>query len=559
MLPLRVIEKPQASKTPRAKVQKIESIPAPIGGLNSRDALASMPPTDAYGLVNWIPRQYGVESRKGYSEWATGMAGSVGSIMSYFSSSTTIPTTTSFQTAPTSMPGKVFAATDAKIFDITSQGASPSSPVTLSGSANAGSFSYVNFSNSAGSWLLACSETDGYYTYDGATWVKVTMGAGATQVSVGDPTKFCAVALWKRRVWFVEKSSARVWYLATDSIYGAAASLDLGPLLKTGGSIAYIANWTIDAGTGIDDMLVIVSENGDVIIYKGTDPSSASTFSLVGVWYVGEVPKGRNAFTSYGGDLLIVSNTGIFPVSYITRGGANILAATSDGNYTSKIQNTFSSDISTTFNFFGWNVVVVPRENFMLITVPSTIANLYVQYAMNTATNMWTQFNGLPMTTVNVVANWVMFGTSDGRVCLYGVNYTDNNPLSGATGNPIVGQIQPAFTYFNRVADISQNKHFLMVRPTFLSSSEPGIAVQMNADFLPGAPLTTPGVPAPVGYTWDSGIWDSAIWSGTQSAYKKWIGVEGFGFSGQVSYVTSVTAQTTFIANDYMIEPGGPM
>lgn len=543
----------------RQKLQDIQSIPAPVGGINARDSIAAMPPTDAIGLLNWIPQQYGVRSRKGYQEWAIGMGGvPVRDILTWFGPTTTIPTTANFQVAPTTMPGKVFAATDAAIYDITSQTTTPSTAVTLSNTLNAGSISAVNFANSAGGWTLACSETDGYYTYDGTTWLHVSLGAGGTQVLGIDPTTFAAVNIWKRRAFFVVKNSAAIWYLPVDSLYGTAQKLDLGPEMPHGGAIAWIANWTIDAGEGIDDLLVIASENGDIIIYKGTDPASITTFSLVGVWYAGEIPKGRKCFTKFGGDLLIVSNLGLIPLSYITRGGANVLG-TGTGNYTDKIQQLFGIDISSTFNFFGWQAMQLPRENLLILTVPNTAAGVYTQYVMNTINNQWCQFSSMPMNCVRNVANWAMFGTIDGRVCLAFNGFTDNALLNGTPGVAITGLIQPAFSYFPKDGGVSGNKHFLMVKPTFMSTVKPGVVLAMNVNFMIAPPIGTPIPGASTGAVWDGATWDVSVWGGLSSVYSDWLSVEGLGYTGQVSMATAVNADTTLVSIDYMMEPGGPM
>lgn len=538
--------------------QHVVSIPAPVGGINARDALSSMPPTDSVVLINWVPQNYGLTGRKGYSEWATNLSAAVNTVMNWFGPTTTIPSTVSFQVAPTSLPGKVFASTDAHIYDITNQTAAPASVVNLSGAAQAGLFSSINFSNSAGGWLLACSEIDGYYTYDGTTWVKVTLGGGATQVSGSDPTKFCAIAIWKRRVWFVIKNTSKVCYLPVDSIYGAASELDIGPFLKHGGAIAWIANWTIDAGEGIDDFLVIASENGDIVIYKGTDPAAVATFSLQGVWWAGEIPKGRKCFTSFGGDLLVVSNLGIVPLSYLTRGGANVLS-TGTGNYTDKIQQLFSEDISSSFNFYGWEIIQVPRENIMLVNVPSTVPGVYRQYVLNLTTNQWCLFDGMPINCVKIVANWPMFGTADGRVMIAFTNYTDNNLLAGTVGNSIRGYIIPAFSYFASDEKKSENKHWLMVRPNFLSTVKPGCVVEMNTDFVVNSPTGIPTVGTPVGALWDVALWDVGLWSGGNAIFKDWVSVNNYGFAGAASLLTLHNVQATLVSIDYMFELGGPM
>lgn len=555
MLP---VGKTSTKRVPRPKVQHIKSIPAPVDGLNARDSLAAMPPTSAYQLINWIPQRYGVRSRKGYSEWATGMDGPVGTIMSYFPPTATIPTTQNFQVAPTTLPGKTFASTDGHIYDISSSGAAPAAVVTLSGTANAGSVSATSFANSAGGWLLACSETDGYYTYDGTTWVKVTLGGGAAQVSVSDPTKFVACCVWKHRVYFVIKNTAKIAYLPTDQIYGAAAEFDLGPLLQKGGALAWIATWTIDAGTGIDDYLVIASENGDVVIYKGTDPASASTFAHVGTFNVGEVPKGRQGFAPYGGDLLIISNLGIVPLSYVTRGGSNVLGTTT-GDITADIAQLFSDTISQTFNFYGWQMENAPRENLLIITVPAQGGLVPTQFALNSSSNRWCLFNNMPMTCIKSCANWPLFGTADGRVCIAFTNFTDNNLLNGTVGNPIAGLIAPAFSYFQDAADISAQKHFLMVQPTFIGLGQPGYSLKLNTNFNTTIPLPPALAGASVGALWGTALWDQGLWGGSQQVYKKWSSVTGVGYTGELTLNTLINADTTLVSIDYMFEIGGPM
>ena len=76
-----MLGKNAVKKVKRPAIQKIVTIAAPVGGINARDSLAAMPETDAYSLINWIPQRYGVRSRKGYSEWSTGLGAAVGSIM----------------------------------------------------------------------------------------------------------------------------------------------------------------------------------------------------------------------------------------------------------------------------------------------------------------------------------------------------------------------------------------------------------------------------------------------------------------------------------------------
>lgn len=534
----------------------IESVPAPIGGLNSRDAIAAMPPTDAVNLVNWVPDTFGIRARKGYREWAINFPSdlAVEGIMSYFAPSTTIPGGT-FLTDPTSMPGKLFAATNAAIYDITSQTNAPASVQALSGNSFAGWFSSVMLTNAGGSFLLACSEADGYFTYDGTNWLKVTAGAGANQINGVDPANFVQCALWKRRAWFVERNTSKAWYTATDALYGSVSAIDFGPLFKHGGSLAYLANWTIDAGEGIDDFLVAVGSNGDVLVYKGTDPSSAANFQLVGTWYVGQIPVGRRGFTQFGGDLVIVSADGIFPISYVTRGGAALLQASSK-EYSSKIRPTIGADLRASFTERGWDMILHPSERLMIVNVPNYAAVTNRQYAMSTTINEWTILNDMPIYCLGSSVGYTFAGTEDGRVLLLFTGFFDDVPYGESIGTGIRGVIQPAFSNFKSPA---LEKQFTMIRPNFLAVDAPSLQIGINVNYSPSQPIGTPSFAAQQNSLWDVDDWDVALWAGEQRVFSAWASVGGIGFAGAASLVTSTVADTVLTSIDYMFMTGGPM
>lgn len=46
--------------------------------------------------------------------------------------------------------------------------------------------------------------------------------------------------------------------------------------------------WTLDSGEGLDDYLVVTTSEGQVGVFRGTDPTSVATWGLVGVWNLGE-------------------------------------------------------------------------------------------------------------------------------------------------------------------------------------------------------------------------------------------------------------------------------
>lgn len=536
--------------------QEVKSIPAPVGGINASDNIANMPQTDAVSLINWVPDALGIKCRKGFREWAINFPGgrAVGSIFGYINSTTVFPSG-AFITDPTAMPGNLFAATDAGIYNVTSQTNAPALVQALSGADNAGWFSTVQMAIPGGEFLLACSETDGYFTYDGTTWVKRVAGAAAGQINGADPANFVQVATFKRRAWFVQRNTTRAWYLPVDSIAGTVQSFDFGPQFKRGGHLAYLANWTIDAGEGIDDFLVAVSSNGDVAIYKGTDPSNASTFSIVGTWFVGQIPVGRRAFGQYGGDLVLISAEGVYPISLITRGGAQFLSA-SGKEYTAKIRPLIGPDLRSSFTSRGWQAFLHPSERLMVINVPNYGSVRNKQYAMSTTLNAWSQFDNIPIYCIGGTAGYAFAGTRDGRVLLLFNGFFDNVPFGASTGQGIAGSVVPAYSYFNSPA---RNTHFLMVRPTFLSADTPNYIVGVSVNFSVTTPTGAPSFATTTTSMWNTANWDAGVWGGAQRVFAEWTSVGAIGFSGSASLSTLCVGDTTLTSIDYMFTGGGPL
>lgn len=518
---------------------RTSSSAAPVGGLNVRDGLNVMPQTDALNLVNWIPQQYGVRSRKGWIRDSINAGKPVYSMMTY---------------QPFRADSELFAVTDDAILNVTVGTDAPGSVLALTGNARYGYFTDTMFANTAGSFLAACSHEGGYFTYDGVTWTKRVAGASAGQINGVDPDLLCFVTNWKRRLWFVRKQSSIVYYLDTDSITGNITAFDVGPFMKNGGNIAFIANWTIDAGEGIDDFLIIAGENGDILIYKGTNPDSAATFGLVGVYYIGRLPPGRRCFTPYGGDLLILSERGIQPMSYVTRGGQSLLRASSI-DYLAKIQPRISDLVGRFSNVLGWSMKVYPKENLMIITVPIDVTGIYDQYALYTNTNTWTILRGMPNNgSMTIVDSQLYFGTAAAEVVKAFSGFFDNVKYGETIGDGIQGTIQPAYSYFGMPG---KNKQFLMVRPTFLSPTQPAFAAQMTVDYQYLPPVFPATFPPSGGGLWDIGDWDIAVWQGELNTFDEWKGVGAIGYSGSV-VLDTICAGDTFLASiDYMYEPGG--
>jgi hypothetical protein len=530
-----------------------------------------MPLSDSPLLSNWIPDIGGLRSRGGFFEWAINFPDDlvVRTIMTYFPEDETFPSG-AFLVKPSVLAGTVFAATDDGIYNITTETNAPTLSEALSGTSMAGWLSHTMFTNDAGPFLMVCSEVDGYKYYDGAAWATPVAGVAPGEIDGVDPANLVHVSVWKKRLWFVERDTTKAWYLDANAITGTAAAFNFGPQFKHGGHLLFIANWTIDAGEGIDDFLVAVGSNGDVVIYQGSDPTAAETFSLVGSWYVGQMPVGRRAYTQIGGDLAILSTEGVFPVSYITRGGGDFLSA-GGKEYSTKIRPSLGEAMKQSFTSRGWQLSTLSSQRLLLVNVPdyefgdTTVAS--TQFCMNTSLFSWTTLSGIPAYCLGETPGFSLAGTTDGRVLLILNGDYDNVPFGASDGDPIEHVVQFAFSTFDKPALIKQ---FLMLQATYLSTVKPATSLSVNVDYTYAPPASVTANANPSSETlWDGDATDplslfgSGFWDGVPpergARYSGWRNVTGLGYAGAATIRNSLTAPTTLVSVDYMFAPGGPM
>lgn len=469
-----------------AKGAKATSLAAPIGGLNDRDSLADMKPTDAVVLDNWWPYPSYIGIRKGCSNHVTGFASAVETLVEYL---------------PVSGTSALFAAAGTSFYNVTAAGAVGAAVQT--GLTNA-RWQHAGITTPGGSYLYLVNGVDKPRLWDGTSWVSVD-GASTPAITGVTTTTLVHLCLFKNRLFFVQVSTMNVWFLPVNSIGGAASQLDLGSVFRLGGSIQACYTWTIDAGNGADDHLVIISTNGEVAVYRGTDPTSGATWSLVGVFVLGR-PIGRRCGIKFGGDLAINCMEGVFPL------GKGLLSSSVDRRValTDKIQNSVSLAANSYASTFGWQLCLYPDANMLLLNVPKGSGANY-QFAQNTITGAWCRFLGWD-------ANCWLSASS-------GLYFGDDTTVKKAwTGNvdittPIQADVCQAFSYFGVKA---ANKYFTMIRPYIQSTGRPSILYALNTDFNLEDPTGTLSYLAPGGMVWGAMTWGSMVWGGGLTSLLGW-------------------------------------
>lgn len=519
-------------KTPRraaaAQTTQVFTIPATVGGLNYRDPISAMAPTDALVLENFIPKQTGVELRKGWKYHTSSIALNIKSVFSY--------------NAPNPANNKVFAAAGGNIYDVTTS--TPSLVQSGTGSLN-DVWSVTQFANGADVFLLAVSSGAGYWTYDTSNgWVQQTV--------TNLPASLIEVTVWKNRVWFVPENDSEVYYLdSVDAITGTASAFEMGSLLRNGGYVRGLINWTLDAGVGLDDYLVVVGSQGDVGVWQGTDPTDPQKFGLKGMWYVGPVPKYGRFYTGYGGDVMLLSELGLVPVSRLVNGQFSEVQP----GPSQKVQSVLSPLISKLKDEASWDIFIVPSSDVLIINLPED-AGVYTQFAMNVNTGAWCTFAGIPMACCTLLNGQLYFGTEDGRVAKGLFGNSDGVETNGTGGNPIEGDVQTAFSSFGTPAQL---KKFGLARPIFIAPTAPSVKLQINTQYTfvnvggsPSFTTTSAGI-------WNSNLWNNTVWAGSTNSYQAWVGTTGLGYYASLRMKVRGLPGTIFTSSHMMTEPGGVM
>lgn len=501
------------------------SLPAPVGGWNARDALSDMDKLDAVSMVNWWPRTTDVMFRKGWTAFSTGMTSEVETVMVYNGATTS----------------KMYGIAGTTIFDCSAAGVAASVGGAAATVTNA-KWQYVNMqTNAPAFYLMAVNGTDNLRGYTGSAWY--VDSDGSHDISGINTANAIHIAVHKFRVWFTEKNTLDAWYLGTGAISGAATKFSLEGVARSGGYLVGIGTWTIDAGYGVDDHAVFFTSMGEIIVYSGTDPSSAATWDLVGVFQVGS-PVGRRCFTKFAGDLLVITQDGLVPLSGALQSSrTNPRIALSD-----KIQNAVSESVDSYGANFGWEIQPYPRLNMLVLNVPVLSPGGQEQYVMNTITKSWARFTGWGINTMALYKD-VLYGGGTGAIYKIWDDTNDN-------GANITGDLQQAFSYFGKPGLL---KRVTLMRPTLNTTGTVPLYAGLNLDFDLSVPLSTlQGLSSGAGSAWDDPYWDEGEWAGGDIVQSYWQDATGVGYAVSPHYMlASKGVEVRLMSTTVSFEAGG--
>jgi hypothetical protein len=288
--------------------------------------------------------------------------------------------------------------------------------------------------------------------------------------------------------------------LPLNAVGGALAMIPLSGAAAKGGKLLACFSWSIDAGDGIDDKIVFMTDLGELLIFTGSDPSVLASWRQEGRYEVSP-PLGMNAHLAVGGDVLIATVDGIVPISgSITKSRVDLELAA----ITRTIKPMWREHVLDKREH-PWTMCKWDEYGAIFTTFPGGKSGKQLCLATNAATGAHARFTGWDAMCFIRMRGDAFFGDQLGRIMQMDRTGYDN-------GVPYVATLVGGWEMFQSP---SQTVTWRQSRASFSARAGEPFVPQLSAttDYvvvLPQPPLAGPD-PGLLDL-WDQGLWDDAIW-----------------------------------------------
>lgn len=516
-------------------VSQLKTFPAPVKGWVTAANLANAKPGQALILENFFPTQTGIQPRGGRAKQATIGTVAVERVFHYTGAGVS----------------KLFAADETTISNITSPADPDVAPTPDVTGQTSGYYADALFTTTGGTFLVLVNGADKMQRFDGSVWLQIT--AASTDAITGvDTADLSHVWIYRNRMFFIEKDTLDVHYLSVDSIAGALGTKSLGGIFRRGVSLLFGATWSRDSGDGLNDLCVMVTTEGEIAIFNGSDPSGADPgdFDLVGRYDITK-PLGKNVTMTAGGDLLVLTEDGIVPVSEAVTKDSAALSLSAVTRQIEPDWQTFVRARGTT----PWEIAKWPSHNLAVISTPAAAeGDAEFCLVVNVETGAWTKYTNWDVRSLDVFEDRLFFGDRNGVIW--------EGETTGADGDDTI-----YCTYVGHADHLSSpgvTKTVHQMRSSFVARLPFIPKVSCSVNYTINLP-TPPAVAPLTGAGWDVSLWDVGVWDdpGTDATMiqTRWtsVGVTGFAVNPQlqVSSNTPSRLDIQLVALDMLYEMAG--
>lgn len=304
-------------------------------------------------------------------------------------------------------------------------------------------------------------------------------------------TNLVCPCAFKNRMYFAQKNTLKISYGGSQAIAGELTEFDLSSLFKFGGYIVNIADWTQDAGAGMDDLLCIFTSEGEVAVYSGLSPEE-DDWALQGIFRISK-PIGINCTCKIGGDLAVITQGGYFPLSEVlSQDRANKC------NISDKINPIVIGKDYTK----NWMPLWYAKKGWLLINAPSEDTGYqYEQHVLNSKTGGWCRFVGWD------ALSWVELNDNIYFCNTSGISQADRGTTDN--GQKITYYMQKAYSAY----DMQEVKQVLLVKERNKTLGQDQIGTRIGVDFILEDPYAQVVPLQGTNSFWDVAIWDESFWS----------------------------------------------
>lgn len=151
---------------------------------------------------------------------------------------------------------------------------------------------------------------------------------------------------FKHRLYIVQKNSTSFWYGAVGAYAGTFTEYDLGDVLDYSGQLLCVFNWSFNQGLQNEELFCALTTVGELLVYSGDYPGASNWYLICRAKL--PIPTGTQPFVKVSGDVWVVTNRGVIPLSSVIAGNV------SNQDYYSisrKIKNQVASDVQPVVDY----------------------------------------------------------------------------------------------------------------------------------------------------------------------------------------------------------------